>query len=577
MSKLFKKISAIVLTAIMVLTMCSAVFAESATTDIPKSTDKAKITVKNVEQGATVTAYQIVKAKYIEGIGFEKYERVSEIRENNLTNPTNPTAEEITNIALNIASGNSKLKSLELEYNSETGEYETSKATAGYWVVLVTGGNTDKVYNPMLAGVYYSVSGSDNTMIDGKIDASKKWKLNNAEAYEKSVDVNVNKTIVNSSSKNEKGDDHAYGDYVQFKVTGKIPAYTSAYTKATYSIVDTLSDGLELQTSGDGHSMVLKVKNVEASLGKSDAEDTSSKNATWKIVNNDDGSTTLTVDLSSTFVLNNAGQDVEFTYWAKVKEEVKDKSGKVTQAGAGTNFDGEKNAVKVVYTNDPTIKTDGTTNTGETPESKTYHYTFELDGNLFGNSEIVTNKVTHELTKTGTKDTTEKIYDTQHGKLVGAKFKLTNTSTKKEYEATSDSDGQLNFKGLDAGDYTLQETYAPSPYSLNSTVYNVKITAEYNDNGTLKSYSVEVNASTDTKYSKTFTYTATYSETNTEEITAIGQLSDQEQKTYEIINTPISELPSTGGMGTYIFTIVGVVLMACAAGAFMVSRRKSEN
>ena len=41
-------------------------------------------------------------------------------------------------------------------------------------------------------------------------------------------------------------------------------------------------------------------------------------------------------------------------------------------------------------------------------------------------------------------------------------------------------------------------------------------------------------------------------------------------------DTTLTQLPSTGGMGTYLFTIVGVVLMACAAGAFFMSRKKTQ-
>ena len=44
----------------------------------------------------------------------------------------------------------------------------------------------------------------------------------------------------------------------------------------------------------------------------------------------------------------------------------------------------------------------------------------------------------------------------------------------------------------------------------------------------------------------------------------------------KMLDTKLSALPSTGGMGTYLFTIVGVVLMTCAAGAFFVSRRKAN-
>lgn len=43
-----------------------------------------------------------------------------------------------------------------------------------------------------------------------------------------------------------------------------------------------------------------------------------------------------------------------------------------------------------------------------------------------------------------------------------------------------------------------------------------------------------------------------------------------------MIDTKLSSLPSTGGMGTYLFTIIGVVVMAGAAGAFFISRRKGS-
>ncbi|WP_349398876.1 LPXTG cell wall anchor domain-containing protein [Clostridium perfringens] len=42
-------------------------------------------------------------------------------------------------------------------------------------------------------------------------------------------------------------------------------------------------------------------------------------------------------------------------------------------------------------------------------------------------------------------------------------------------------------------------------------------------------------------------------------------------------NTKLSKLPSTGGMGTYIFTFVGVTLMAGAIGShFLFGKKKSR-
>lgn len=561
MSKLFKKISAIVLTALMVLTMCSAVFADDGVS-YPTPNDTATITVKNVEAGATVTAYQVVKAQYVDGIGFEKYETVDGVL---IKDPIGPTSEEIKKIASEITEGTLKtLESRTLDYDADKKTY-TANVKAGYWVVLVTGGKTSRVYNPMLAGVYYSVDGSTNTMSSGAVDASKNWTLKGTEAYEKSVEVSVDKEIVEPSSENTKGDDHAYGDYVQFKVTGTIPAYTSAYTKATYDIVDKLSDGLELQQNTEEYAMVLKVNNKVVELKGLNDADASSADATWGATSTGNG-TTLKVSLASEYVLSSAGLPVELTYYVKIKDT------------AGTNFDGEKNTVKVVYTNDPTVDSQGKTSTNETPEKKTYHYTFEIDGKLFGSSTEIWNKTTTEITKTGTEETKQEGWslNTDNGPLAGAEFTLTRTDktksdgTKYTYTEESGSDGELNFKGLDAGFYELQETKAPKGYNLNSTVYPVVITADYNEDGTLADYSINING----EAGRTFTYTATYEDTvvhNIKSNTIIGV------DTFEIKNTPISELPSTGGMGTYIFTVVGVVLMACAAGAFMVSRRKSEN
>ena len=119
MSKLFKKISAIVLTALMVLTMCSAVFADDGVS-YPTPNDTATITVKNVEAGATVTAYQVVKAQYVDGIGFEKYETVDGVL---IKDPIEPTSEEIKKIASEITDGT--LKTLE----SRTLDYDADKKT----------------------------------------------------------------------------------------------------------------------------------------------------------------------------------------------------------------------------------------------------------------------------------------------------------------------------------------------------------------------------------------------------------------------------------------------------------------
>ena len=46
--------------------------------------------------------------------------------------------------------------------------------------------------------------------------------------------------------------------------------------------------------------------------------------------------------------------------------------------------------------------------------------------------------------------------------------------------------------------------------------------------------------------------------------------------TASMTDTKLAALPATGGIGTYIFTIAGIIIMAAAAGFFFVSRRKTN-
>lgn len=98
MKNLFKKIGALLMTAIMVLSMCTAVFANGQE---PKATDTAEVTVNNVEAGLTVTAYQITKARYQAGKGFLGYEKVDSSYE--IGDVLAPTADEVAALAKVVA------------------------------------------------------------------------------------------------------------------------------------------------------------------------------------------------------------------------------------------------------------------------------------------------------------------------------------------------------------------------------------------------------------------------------------------------------------------------------------------
>lgn len=128
------------------------------------------------------------------------------------------------------------------------------------------------------------------------------------------------------------------------------------------------------------------------------------------------------------------------------------------------------------------------------------------------------------------------------------KVKRIGVQTTSEEEATR---GEAVFDGLDAQKtYYVKETQAPDGYSLNDTVY--KLTGATVDSGTETTTTVN-------------------------DITTIKKVYRATDFTDQPVNdTKLSSLPSTGGIGTTIFTIGGCAIMVAAAGLFFASRRKAN-
>ncbi|WP_419748803.1 isopeptide-forming domain-containing fimbrial protein [Clostridium perfringens] len=512
---------------------------------VPSDNDTALGTVHNVAEGSTVTAYQIVKGNYNEN-GFIGYVFNSALGGNlKIADPTKPTQEEILAIAkdtnaLNSLPANEKIT---MTPGEDKTTY-TANLNAGYWLVIAT--PKDKgttIYNPMLLGIYYNKGGSDNSMEQGLIDANTNWNLNSTEAWAKKIEPTIKKEIENPYNGNNKGADQAVGETFNFKVTALIPGYSKEYTNVKYIITDKLSEGLDYNDD----SIKVTVNGQVVQEGEN----------TFKFTKTDDQN--IKIDFNSNYILENGGKEVIVTYSAKLNEKAKEH----------INFDPNTNDVTLEYSNSPDINKDGTK-----INDRTYQYTFGIDANLNGsrqdknkktreiikvneNGEVLNKKVESE-TETGQVVT---------GPLAGAKFELKpiNGTPGETLIATSDDSGKLSFTGLATGDYELKEIEAPSGYALNNEVQKVKITATYNPEGTLKTYSITINDQ------NTSTYTATY-----EQDGSIKEIKD-ETKTSIIKNTKLSQLPSTGGIGTYIFTFVGVTLMAGAIGShFLFGKKKSR-
>lgn len=93
------------------------------------------------------------------------------------------------------------------------------------------------------------------------------------------------------------------------------------------------------------------------------------------------------------------------------------------------------------------------------------------------------------------------------------------------------ADGTLKVKGLAEGTYFFEETKAPDGYAINELGATVEIKEKEDTN-----------------------------------VSVAGH----------VIDSKLSSLPSTGGIGTTIFTIGGCVIMIAAAGLFFASRKKEN-
>ena len=527
--KKMRKIFAVLLTLAMVLAMSIPTFAASSAGNdkiFGTADDTATITVTGIdnETGIQVKAYKVVEAKY-EGASstFSGYNSLypsvikQEMVKADLTTLSPTQLNELANAVDTNVSGAIDL------INTEGTTTWTANVSAGTYLVLVS--NTEAhSYNPMVVSAYY-------TNKDGKTDISEGalTLTTNVANAKKSDKPSIDKKITGSNG-NDYGNSVEVGDTVNYEVTvNPIPSYTGSYPK--FNVEDTLSAGLDFAKDKDNNVINPIVKVGNKALVKD----------TDYTVSFEGRKLTVNFVVGSAYKLNDyASQILTITYAAKVNSDA------VVFTGVNTN-----NA-KLNYTNDS--KVDG--NDGST-EKKTYTYTFEIGGEASGTTGIIT--------KTGKDKNNEKplagavfgLYKSGENVTVNTVATAANNAAYKT--ATSDDAGQIKFSQLKEGTYYLKELTAPEGYSVNTHVYTVVIDTTYNNDGTLATWSVKIDND------KTSTFTS-----NSE-----GKWTSEKNNTF-IVNTTLSALPSTGGIGTTIFTIAGCLIMVTAAGLFFASRKRTN-
>ena len=170
------------------------------------------------------------------------------------------------------------------------------------------------------------------------------------------------------------------------------------------------------------------------------------------------------------------------------------------------------------------------TPSGTTPPSTTTTYTWDVDVFKYtknGETETALAGATFTLSKNS--DGTNPIALVSEGNTV---YRVAKTGT--VTEITTDTTGKFTIKGLDADTYYLTETAAPAGYNKQAGPTTIVI----GENGTV----------------------------------SVGGVTVSEVK---ILNQSGTELPSTGGLGTTIFYVLGSVLVVGAAVLLVTRKRMS--
>ena len=203
---------------------------------------------------------------------------------------------------------------------------------------------------------------------------------------------------------------------------------------------------------------------------------------------------------------------------------------------------GNKNTSHVTYTNNPNDKQAG--ENGETPDDVVIVFTYKT----------IVNKVTKNPNYDPKVEGSE-----EYIPLKGAGFTLYKKNASGIYEAVgSELKGEdmttFTWSGLDDGDYKLVETTTPSGYN---TIADIEFTISA---GHVDGDIPYLNTLSGNVTSGTATFTAVVND---------GSLST------DVVNNSGAQLPSTGGIGTTIFYVLGSVLVIGAAVLLVTKKRMS--
>ena len=556
--KRIKKLASLFLAMVMVLSMSVTVF---ATEGSDLESDPAPQAEGETPVIHVYEIYQIFTADYADGV-------LSNIKWGK--NGTGTEGEKVNETVLDAleavtdnASDTAQLAVIQRYANLDSAPVRTGNGTT---------------YTGLIPG-YYLVKDKDGSLTGTNVPYTLYvvQVVNDTLTFTPKGDIPTpDKKIVEGTDKVDKNE-ASIGDEVNYEITGTMPSNIADYKTYFYQFTDTLSKGLTYKAD----SIKVTVNGVDVTnyfyKGVGQYNETTGTSIEVSILD------VKALSLLTAPVVGDITKDtkVVLTYTATLNENA-------VIAG-----DGNTNDVKLTYSNDPNHSGTGSTTppenpdkptpvhpTGESPEVEVVTYTTELtilktdednkflpgvEFTLTGNGvnvvlvteEIFTEAADGEYWKLqdGTYTTTaptvadDETDNTADYDSIEKKYTKTtsvvakgNGKTETNVVGTVATDGTVTFKGLGAGEYTITETKTLPGYN---TIDPITFTVSFDA-----------------------TKTPMFASNNDKVTVGTDNMLDT-----SIVNQKGSLLPSTGGIGTTIFYVVGAVL-AIGAGILLVTKKR---
>lgn len=568
MKKTCKRLGAVLLAAFMLLstTIC-ALAVEGA--DASTTSDTITLNVSNVNDGDTVSAYKLVWYNdkgngYEFNTGFKSYIESQ-------TDRDGKTAEQY--LASLDATGVNKLlegyaaacktgKTYQLPAASASAMATSSntaslKLEAGYYLLLTeTTGKNSHIYTPLSAFVkmdgenlvvYAGASDTKLTKQEGAYTVSAKY------ANGPTIDKKTNATKGAGKKQEWKGTAAAgVGETVRFYVKVNIPKYNDG-TTLNLTVNDTLTNLKYKTDSVKVYSEEPQLDNTRVTTGDDKIITNAIKKTTIGDYQSDNGTGTqkLTFELDYAAIMNGAtdAKSVYVYYEATVQPEAV-KNG--THEGT--------NVASLTYANastpDSTHKTDDVT-------TKVYDYYLQLN-KVKDNTEESLQGAKFSVYTEAEGGEPLKFVEVTEGETVYYRPVVAGDTAK----TVTELEANFQIRGLDANTYYLEEVETPKGYTKPNGRFKIVMTSNFEngkhtgklDSDKSHSYMEALNTA-----DKNLIFAGSGVDT---------KLMHQFSATIKNFSTP--NLPTTGGTGTVLLSIGGVVLMA--AGAYLLFfRKKKEN